>query len=83
MKIHRSFILVLLIGVALALALGITYAGASTGGSATRPDVGAAPLGGSTDPKGLQRPLVPYQSNSCPKSKDFEVMRPPIALAPG
>jgi hypothetical protein len=75
MKTRNSFIVILLIGVALALALGITYAGASY--------VGAAPLGGSTDPKGLQRPLVPYQSNSCPKSKDFEVMRPPIALAPG
>ena len=44
MKTRNSFIVILLIGVALALALGITYAGASTGGSATRPDVGAAPL---------------------------------------
>ena len=49
MKTRNSFIVILLIGVALALALGITYAGASY--------VGAAPLGGSTDPKGLQRPL--------------------------
>jgi hypothetical protein len=49
MKTRRSLIVILLIGVALALALGRTDADATY--------VGAAPLGGSTDPKGLWRPL--------------------------
>jgi hypothetical protein len=47
MKTRKTLLFVLLIGVALALALG-TYAGATY--------VGAAPLGGSPDPKGLHRP---------------------------